>query len=269
MSIIREKNHQRVLKLTLLVTAFMVLLAALANVLWAEEIEPVELKAPLEKAQEGKSLSETKLVSKDSNPLGLRVTPMFGIIRPADQNPWLFNKYSAGFSAEIPVSENISIEGVFRYAMFDVRPTLRKDYFGLVPTLRVQYGYSSVPGAHIGAYTIGEMRQIMIGGNLKYELFPKGILSPFIGTGLSYFDNEYFSKSDIRLSFPQSVYGANALGGLKLRLARELALVGQAEGGTLLNNRSATFYGANIQHRENFRSYDKYWTAMAGISFGL
>lgn len=268
---LKQKKHDRVLKLTLLVTAFMMLMAAVANVLWADEIqEEIISEEIVTEAPKAVGKSEAT-----SGPLmGLRIMPLFGVIRPADTNKWLSNKYSAGVSAEVPLSDHVSVEGVFRYSMFDVKSTL---YVSDSRQL-VSYHNNGFPGfvpspANFVSSLIGEMRQISLGGNIKYELFPKALLSPFVGTGLSYFDNEYISKDNpIRISFPQSVYSASILGGIKLRLAKALALVGQAEAGTLLNNRSTVVYGpfgGNFHSRRDYRSYDKYITATTGLSFGF
>lgn len=262
-----EKKQDRILKITLLITAFMMLMAAVANVLWAEE---VSVSAPAEKIAvvETKAASEPQAIKEASesskhNPLRLRITPTFGVMRPAISGNALKNKYAAGFSAEVPLTANVSIEGVFRYALFDVNQDPRvAGYAG--------YGYAYPTGVqlvpHHYAPISTEMRQITVGGNIKYELFPEGILSPYVGAGISYFNNEYLRKSVIQyMRAPQSLFAASGQLGLKLRLAKELALVGQAEGGTLLNNRYY-YYG----QPENFRAaYNEYWTALAGISFGL
>ena len=62
---------------------------------------------------------------------------------------------------------------------------------------------------------------------------------------------------------------------MKLKLSREVALIGRAEVGSLLNNKNGgqiwgpSAQGASVYDQRNFRSYDKYWVTMAGISFGM
>jgi len=65
----------------------------------------------------------------DKNPLKLRVAPTFGFMGAIDSNPYLINKYTAGFSAEIPLSANVSIEGTFRYATFNITKDIFLSFF--------------------------------------------------------------------------------------------------------------------------------------------
>ena len=252
----------------------------------AEEISPLEIapEAPkkmiIETDVPNDSSSNTE-VFRGGNPLGLRVAPLYGYIGSADGNQRLWNKYSAGITAEIPLSPNLSIEGVFRYALFDIRQSASVNLGGVGTVLGTNYGspYPSTLNAPSAATIIplGDMRQLMIGGNLKYELFPHSILTPFIGGGISYFDNEYITTDNptVRVTFPQAVYGASALGGMKLKLSKEVAIVGRTEVGSLLNNHNGQIFwgpdgsGASAHPPVSFRSYDKYWTMMAGISFGI
>lgn len=254
----------------------MVIMVGLASAAYAEELSPIEMPSGLD-ATIVKKPVVMEAVKTHENALNLRVSTMVGLIGSADNNQLLLNKYTAGLAAEVPLSQNLSIEGVFRYALFDIRPELNLyDSTGAVAANNSYFGPSSLePGAYTSSSTIGEMRQIVLGGNLKYELFPQSILSPFIGGGVAYFNNEYTSQDAVRITLPQSVMGANALAGMKLRLSDHMAIVGQGEAGSLLNNKNGyIYYGpqgrqASIYPRTNFKSYDKYWTAMAGISFGL
>lgn len=234
-------------------------------------------EATLVEIQQAQSESTQKAIP---NVLGLRVTPSFGVMGAIDENPYLVNKYSAGFSAEVPLSLNVSIEGIFRYATFNIT----KDVLLQSRVIR-NYNFDTMNASFIpsggllndpiGADHVGEMRQIALGGNVKYELFPDSILTPFIGGGISYFNNEYTTNRLVKITLPQNVYGACAIGGMKLKLSREVALIGRTEVGSLLNNKNGQIIwgpsgaGASAYDNRNFRSYDKYWVAMAGISFGM
>ncbi len=245
----------------------------------AEETTPMEMSAAKEITQ--KAIPEeviTGVISK--NPLSLRVTPTFGFMGAADENPYLINKYSAGFSAEVPLSSNVSIEGVFRYATFNITkdvllqsPVIRNHNMDSFNNFNAFGG--SVLNAPSGTDHVGEMRQIALGGNIKYDLFPDSIMTPFVGGGITYFNNEYVTERIVRVTLPQTVYGACAIGGLKLKLSREVALIGRTEIGSLLSNKNGRPIwgpdgdGASVYDLRNFRSYDKYWVAMAGISFGM
>ncbi|MBI3019598.1 MAG: hypothetical protein HYY61_06900 [Deltaproteobacteria bacterium] len=243
----------------------------------AEESTPIEMPA---QGEITKKEAPEEVISgvMSKNPLSLRVTPAFGVMGAIDENPYLINKYSAGFSAEIPLSSNVSIEGVFRYATFNIT----KDVLLQSRVIR-NYNFDTMSAFSplgslsdpIGADHVGEMRQIAVGGNIKYELFPDSIMTPFIGGGISYFNNEYTTNRIVKITLPQSVYGACAIGGMKLKLSREVALIGRTEVGSLLNNKNGRIIwgpngaGASVYDNRNFRSYDKYWVAMAGISFGM
>ncbi len=257
---------------TIYLALLVLMLMGMAAISHAEELSPIEMEDSIVKKP-----IQIEPVKTHENALNLRVSTLVGLIGSADNNQKLLNKYTAGLSAEVPLSQNLSIEGVFRYALFDIRPELNMfDSTGAVAAQNFQFGTASLqPGAYTSSSIIGEMRQIVLGANVKYELFPQSILSPFIGGGVSYFNNEYTSQDSVRITLPQSVMGGNALAGLKLRLSDHMAIVGQGEAGSLLNNKNGyIYYGpqgreASIYHRTNFRSYDKYWTAMAGVSFGL
>ena len=73
----------------------------------------------------------------------------------------------------------------------------------------------------------------------------------------------------------QNVYGGNIIGGLKLRLSDNFAIVARGEVGQLLNNKNGSLYyryggyNAQVYHFQNFRSYDRYYAALAGLSFGM
>ena len=225
----KQKDLKQKFLGALTATAF--LLAA--SMAMAEEAAPIEMPAQGEITK--KAISEEVISSGMSvkNSLHLRVSPTFGFMGAIDENPYLINKYTGGFSAEIPLSPNVSIEGVFRYATFNIT----KDIFLPTPVSRTHdldyVGPNAfvVPGvlnSRIGADYVGEMRQIGLGGNIKYELFPDSILTPFVGGGISYFNNEYTSKGLVKITLPQNTYGACAIGGMKLKLSREVALVGRA-----------------------------------------
>ena len=89
----------------------------------AEEATPIEMSDQQEQEEEmtKKAIPEEVIAGvADKNPLKLRVAPTFGFMGAIDSNPYLINKYTAGFSAEIPLSANVSIEGTFRYATFNI-----------------------------------------------------------------------------------------------------------------------------------------------------
>ncbi|OGQ14129.1 MAG: hypothetical protein A3B70_04690 [Deltaproteobacteria bacterium RIFCSPHIGHO2_02_FULL_40_11] len=239
----------------------------------AEELSPMEItSAKMEKVVQA-SMPQTVPSQPHDSRIGLRVTPQFGFLGSADGNQYLLNKFTSGVSTELTLSPNVSIEGVFRYARYNVRPDIAVN--------STASGWTSnqfIPGqSGQGSITpIGDMRQITVGANLRYELFPHSIMTPFIGGGLAYFDNEFISNGYMRMTLPQHVYGATILSGMKLRLSREVALVGRAEAGQLLNNKNGRIYwgqpygdGSSLYPNTSFRSYDQYYVITAGVSFGI
>ena len=244
----------------------------------AEEATPLEMPAPTQGEIIKKAIPEEVIsggVSK--NPLNLRVSPTFGFMGAIDENPYLINKYTGGFAAEVPLSPNVSIEGIFRYATFNITKDVLLQS-RVIETYNMDTMSAFSPRSlndPIGVDHVGEMRQIALGGNIKYELFPDSIMTPFIGGGISYFNNEYTTNRLVKITLPQNTYGACAIGGMKLKLSREVALIGRAEVGSLLNNKNGgqiwgpSAQGASVYDQRNFRSYDKYWVTMAGISFGM
>ena len=186
------------------------------------------------------------------------------------------NKYTAGLAAEIKLSPNISLEGVFRYAEYNVRPDLVMMNFAAA---QVANGMGEAnPLDRLGISVIGAMRQTMMGGNIKYELFPDALITPYVGGGVVHFNNDYHTDSKVnyvKITLPQSVYAANALAGMKLKLSRKFSILCRAEAGSLLNNRNGSIYwgpygnGGQVYSYHNFRSYDKYWSGLVGMSFGM
>ncbi|MEK7791238.1 MAG: hypothetical protein AAB309_06405 [Deltaproteobacteria bacterium] len=275
-------------EITLLKKTFFAMLSVLVtasaiNELYAEEgveIEAVKEKSANEVAPAVSTPAVGAPAPKKKSPIGLGLTPLFGVMKSIDNNSLLVNKYTAGVAAEVALTPNIAVEGVLRYSEFNVRP----DIFistAPAPYISASYGSYGHPGTTGSPFyhslgVVGSMRQTMVGGNLKYEPHPESLLSPFVGGGISHFSNEYTTSpktSYIKVTFPQSVVGANVLGGLKLSLAKNFALLGRAEAGKLINNKnpeiSSSIGTAKIQSYRNFRSYDKYWTALVGMTVGF
>lgn len=270
-------------EITLLKKTFFAMLSVLVtasaiNELYAEEGEAsVEIEAVKEKpANEVTPAVGTPAPKK--SPIGLGLTPLFGVMKSIDNNSLLVNKYTAGLAAEVGLTPNLAVEGVLRYSEFNVRPDI---FISTAPAPYISASYGGHPGTIGSPFyhslgVVGSMRQTMVGGNLKYEPHPESLLSPFVGGGISHFSNEYTTSpktSYIKVTFPQSVVGANVLGGLKLRLAKNFALLGRGEAGKLINNKnpqiSSSIGTAKIQSYRNFRSYDTYWTALVGMTVGF
>ncbi len=285
----KNKKDRELLKKTFLAVLSILAMASAMNVVYADEIgtsavTKEEIEAEEIEAVKEKPADEVTPAPKKKSPIGLGLTPLFGVMKSIDNNSLLVNKYTAGIAAEVSVTPNIAVEGVLRYSEFNVRP----DIFistAPAPYISASYGSYGSYGGHPGTIgapfyhslgVVGSMRQTMVGGNLKYEPHPESLLSPFVGGGISHFSNEYTTSpktSYIKVTFPQSVVGANVLGGLKLSLAKNFALLGRAEAGKLINNKnpeiSSSIGTAKIQSYRNFRSYDKYWTALVGMTVGF
>ncbi|MBI4040235.1 MAG: hypothetical protein HY390_00035 [Deltaproteobacteria bacterium] len=265
-----------------LLTSLLGAVFLLPQVICAEEMSPIDISSQTMEVEIEAQLPKTVAPAplEESSKFNVRVTPQFGFLGSMDGNQLLLNKFTTGLSAELMLSSNVSIEGNFRYGRFNIRPDFGTSSVASDVQYRSFMG-TSLQGGPAWTRTsrhmdvIGDMRQIMLGANLKYDLFPHAILSPFVGGGISYFDNEYYSNGYMKIGLPQHVYGASLLGGMKLKLSRAVALVGRMEAGTLLNNKSGTIYwgpagaGATVVPRTSFRSYDHFYTALAGISFGL
>ena len=239
----------------------------------AEELSPMEItSAKMEKVVQA-SMPQTVPSTPYEHRIGLRVTPDFGFLGSADGNQRLFNDFISGAAVDVMLSPNVSIEGIFRYARYNVRrdiPVNTQAGGYIVNTL-----YPPSPGQFSQQPdNVGNMRQLMLGANLKYEIFPHSIMTPFVGGGLAYFDNEYYSTGENRLGLPQHVYAGTILGGMKLRLSRAFALIGRAEGGMLMANKNGKKWwgyetGASLHPSSSFRSYDQYYVITAGVSFGI
>ena len=284
-----KKREDSLLKKTFLTALSVLITASVMNAVYAEEEGSAEKtaaagtiatatvsKVEIEAVREKPVAKEEKVAPKKATPIGIGLTPLFGMMKSIDNNSLLVNKYTAGIAAEVGLTSNLAVEGVFRYAEFNVRPDL---VIGTPanPYVSASHGYTRSP---VGSYqllgVVGSMRQTMVGGNLKYESHPDSVISPFIGGGISRFSNEYTTSpktSYIKVTFPQSVVGANVLGGLKLNLAKNFSLLGRGEVGQLLNNKNPEIYSsggtAKVQSYRNFRSYDKYWTALVGMTVGF
>lgn len=270
----KKRENRQIQKMFLVGLLFLIAVFAM-NAVYAEETAVLTEK--IEAVEEKPATQESKPVStKKSAPIGIGVTPLFGVMKSIDNNSLLVNKYTAGIAAEIGLTPNLAVEGVLRYAEFNVRPDLIVVTPG-ASYVSASHGYTRPPlGTYQSLTTVGSMRQTMVGGNLKYEAHPESVISPFIGGGFSHFSNEYTTSpktSYIKVTFPQSVVGANALGGLKLNLAKNFSLVGRGEVGQLLNNKKPEIYSsggtAKIESYRNFRSYGTYWTALAGMTVGF
>lgn len=282
-------KNKRDREITLLKKTFFAMLSVLVtasaiNELYAEEeeasaaVSTVEIAAVKEKPANDVTPAMGAPAPKKKSPIGLGLTPLFGVMKSIDNNSLLVNKYTAGVAAEVALTPNIAVEGVLRYSEFNVRPDI---FISTAPAPYISASYGGHPGTIGSPFyhslgVIGSMRQTMVGGNLKYEPHPESLLSPFVGGGISHFSNEYTTSpktSYIKVTFPQSVVGANVLGGLKLSLAKNFALLGRAEAGTLINNKnpkiSSSIGTAKIQSYRNFRSYDKYLTALVGMTVGF
>src|SRR3989344_1848521 len=121
----KKLTHQesRALKRTMLaVVSFILVAAAMNQAVNAEESSPIEISSQTLKTVVDDSQKVTPRSS--DNPLQLGVTPLFGTLQSADRNQLLMNKYSAGLAAEVRLSPNVSLEGIFRYAEYNVRPDL-------------------------------------------------------------------------------------------------------------------------------------------------
>lgn len=278
-----RKENTKVMKRTLLAVISFILMAAIMNTAWAES--PLSATEISSRSAEVQTPAEEVPVKDDSskeeeNPLRIGVTPLYGLLRSADGNQLLLNKYSAGFAAEVRLSPNISVEGVFRYAEYNVRPDLVIRSYAIS---RVSSAFQHGPGGNdrlgrLGFGVVGDMTQMMLGGNIKYELFPRSVIVPYVGGGVVHFSNEYYTDSHqnfVKVTLPQSIYGLNAIGGLKLKLSRYWSILCRAEAGSLLNNRNGKLFfrnggeNAQVYHAQNFRSYDRYVAGLVGISFGM
>jgi len=273
-----QKKQETVRKTVLAVFAF-VSLAAMINPAFAEESSPIEISSENLDALVTEKVT-TQPAAPAHNPLSIGVTPLVGLLRSADHNQLLWNNYSSGVVVDFRLAPNVSIEGLFRYARYNVRPDLViRD--GSISKVSAAFRHGVGVNDQLdrlGLGIIGDMEQLMMGGNIKYELFPYAILTPYIGGGMVYFNNQYSTDSMnnfVRITLPQNVYGGNAIGGLKLRLSGNFAIVVRGEVGTLLNNKNGSLfyrYGGNnaqVYHFQNFRSYDRYYAALAGLSFGM
>jgi hypothetical protein len=279
----KNKKDRELLKKTFLAVLSILAMSSAMNVVYADEIGTLAItKEEIEAVKEKPANEVTPAVGapapEKKSPIGLGLTPLFGVMKSIDNNSLLVNKYTAGVAAEVALTPNIAVEGVLRYSEFNVRPDI---FISTAPAPYISASYGGHPGTIGSPFyhslgVVGSMRQTMVGGNLKYEPHPESLLSPFVGGGISHFSNEYTTSpktSYIKVTFPQSVVGANVLGGLKLSLAKNFALLGRAEAGKLINNKnpeiSSSIGTAKIQSYRNFRSYDKYWTALVGMTVGF
>ena len=271
----KQPIHKRAVLSFITLAALLNLISVKAS---AEEVAPIEISS--QKLEGVKKEAESvRAPSPTSNPLQIGVTPLFGMIRSADNNQLLINKYSSGFAAEMRLAPNFSLEGMFRYAVYNVRPDLfiRTTAISQVTQGMPVVGHTDILGL-LGIGIINEMTQIMVGGNLKYELYPDSIVTPYVGGGVIHFSNDYSTDSQkgyVKVTLPQSIYGVNAIGGLKLKLSRQFSVLCRGEAGSLLNNRNGSiYYGpvgqeSQVYSFHNFRSYDKYISGLVGVTFGL
>ena len=274
----------KLMRLTMLAVVTFMLVAACMGTSWAEEAKGVEISSQTLAEMKQDETSTAKLMAPHPENIQIGISPLFGTLQSLDGNRLLHNRFTMGVAGDIRLFPttlpNLLLEGIFRYAEYDVRSNLR---FFDPALIRATAGYVSpattLRASRQGIGTLGDMRQFMFGGNLKYELFPEAIMTPYIGGGLTYFNNEYYTGPEynyIKIVLPQSVYAANALAGLKLRLSKYLALLCRGEVGSLLNNRNGDVYyyglragNASLYPFHNFRSYDNYFSGLVGMSFGL
>ena len=194
--------------------------------------------------KDGRYHSDTVVVEKRGYawmPASLGISIFGGVSKPIFANKFISTKPIVGIGLDVPLSNNIALEGNAFFARYNVNSIA---YVYSTDTFWGAYSPSALYSQWGRVLELDSAREMDLGTMLRYEMFYDLPLTPFIAGGFGYHRIQYLGSlwentpNSPNDSYTTTTWTMDAAAGLRLRLGRRLTLDGRVKYESAMNNRN-------------------------------